>query len=231
MAFRPSAFPIKEKFKRWHTCAPSLLGFHTGLVPTSRYGILPALRLDAHLEPPSAQSPFARSTVLPPPEWCQCTLGRTLLLRHRSYELMRQTTPLLTLSAQLYVSGLCRLLPVPAAKWPFPTLSLQVLPEMPRPLPRRFAGCTCLLLPLQHRPSPASHGSAYRMIPLKRLRSGGLFRGCSHSLMFKPLSLLATLVAPTITVSCVADSGFYVRALHASLPPHASNMLAVRTSN
>ncbi len=95
--------------------------------------------------------------VLPPPEWCHCTLGRTLLLRHRSYELMRQTISLLTFSAQLYMSGLCRLLPIPAAKWPFPTLSLQVLPKMLRPLPRRFAGCTCLLLPLQHRPSPSYH--------------------------------------------------------------------------
>lgn len=74
-------------------------------------------------------------------------------------------------------------------------------------------------------------GSAYRMIPLKRLRSGGRFRGCSHSLMFRPLSLLATLVAPTTTVSCGADGDFYVRALHASLPLHASDMLAVRTSN
>jgi len=36
----------------------------------------------------------------------------------------------------------------------FPTLSLRVLPKMPGPLPRRFAGCTYLLLPLQHRPSP-----------------------------------------------------------------------------
>ena len=36
----------------------------------------------------------------------------------------------------------------------FPTLSLQVLPKMPGPLPRRFAGCAYLLLPLQHRPSP-----------------------------------------------------------------------------
>ena len=101
--------------------------------------------------------PLCPVGVLPPPEWCHCTLGRTLLLRHRSYELMRQTTPLLTLSAQLYMSGLCRSLPVPAARWLFPTLSLQVLPEMPRPLPRRFAGCTCLLLPLQHRPSPSNH--------------------------------------------------------------------------
>ncbi len=48
-----------------------------------------------------------------------------------------------------------RLLPAPAATGTFPTLSLRVLPKMPGPLPRRFAGCTCLLLPLQHWPSPA----------------------------------------------------------------------------
>ena len=83
--------------------------------------------------------------------WKDITPSSSLIRTHASDH------PLLTLSAQLYVSGLCRLLPVPAAKWPFPTLSLQVLPEMPRPLPRRFAGCTCLLLPLQHRPSPSDH--------------------------------------------------------------------------
>ena len=76
-----------------------------------------------------------------------------------------------------------------------------------------------------------SYRSAYREIPLKRLHSGGNFRGCSHFVMFRPLSLLATLVAPTTAVSCRAVCDFYVRARHASLPPHASDMLAVRTGN
>ena len=70
--------------------------------------------------------------------------------------------------------------------------------------------------------------SASRKCPLKRLHSGTDFRGCSHFLTFRPLSLLATLVAPTSTVSCRADGDFYVRAEHASLPPHASDMLVVR---
>jgi hypothetical protein len=43
--------------------------------------------------------------------------------------------------------------------------------------------------------------SAYREYPLKRLLSGANFRGCSHFFMFRPLRLLATLVAPTSTVS------------------------------
>ena len=38
-------------------------------------------------------------------------------------------------------------------------------------------------------------GSAYREYPLKRLLSGANFRGCSHVVMFRPLRLLATLVA------------------------------------
>ncbi len=73
-----------------------------------------------------------------------------------------------------------------------------------------------------------SYGSACRDIPLKRLRSGGDFRGCSHFFMFRPPDLLATLVAPTSAVSCGADGDFYVRARHALLPPHAPDMLAVR---
>ena len=73
-----------------------------------------------------------------------------------------------------------------------------------------------------------SYGSACRDIPLKRLRSGRDFRGCSHFFMFRPPDLLATLVAPTSAVSCGADGDFYVRARHALLPPHAPDMLAVR---
>ena len=104
------------------------------------------------------------------------------------------------------------MLPGPAATGIFPTLSLRVFPVMLGPLPRRFADCFYLLLHLHHRPSPTVNGSACRFYPLKRLRSGGLFAGCSHFLMFKPHSLLATLVAPTTTVSCRAVSDVYIRA-------------------
>jgi len=45
--------------------------------------------------------------------------------------------------------------------------------------------------------------------------------------MFKPHSLLATLIAPTTTVSRRAVGDFYIRAERALLPPHAPNMLAV----
>ena len=162
---------------------------------------------------------------------CHASPRKALPLLHSSYGLMRRAYSLPQPLVYPRAVDLCRLLPAPAGNRPFPTLSLRVLPKMPGPLPRRSAGCTYLLVPLQHRPSPKEHRSAYREIPLKRLHSGVNFRGCSHFFMFRPLGLLATLVAPTTAASCRAVCVFYVRARHASLPPHASDMLAVRTGN
>ncbi len=66
--------------------------------------------------------------------------------------------------------------------------------------------------------------------PCKRLLTRTRFRGCSHSLMFRPAGLLATLAAPTmIDLSLSGSCGFYFRAEHASLPSRASDMLTVRT--
>jgi len=53
------------------------------------------------------------------------------------------------------------------------------------------------------------------------------FRGCSHSLMFRPAGLLATPIAPTAVIP-PGSRGFYVRAYHGSLPPRAPDMLTVR---
>ena len=180
------------------------------------------------MKPPSVQSSFApcrcyrhRGRRVPPPE-------RSLLLRRSYYELMRQThLALLYFDSKSRLRSPCKLLPAPAASGLFPTLSLRIFPVMPGPLSRRLAECTYLFLPLQLRPSPMENGSAYRKIPLKRLHSGGGFRDCSHFFMFGPHSLLATLVAPTTTVSRRAVGDFYIRAERASLPPHAPNMLAV----
>ena len=178
--------------------------------------------------PPSVQSPFAPAGVtaiwgrrVPPPE-------RILLLRHSYYELMRQARlALLSFDSTSRLRSPCRLLPAPAASGPFPTLALRIFPMMPGPLSRRLADCTYLVLPLPQRPSPLKNGSAYRNIPLKRLHSGAGFRDCSHFFMFRPHSLLATLIAPTTTISRRAVGDFYIRAERASLPPHAPNMLAV----
>ena len=70
-------------------------------------------------------------------------------------------------------------------------------------------------------------GSAHRVVPTAT-SVGSHFRSCSHSLMFRPASLLATPVAPTSHLAVFGGRGFYIRAYHGSLPPHAADMLSVQ---
>ena len=100
--------------------------------------------------------------------------------------------------------SLCRFSPVPAGCWPFPTLSLHVFPWMLGPIPRRLPRCLCPFLPRGLRPSPRFDGVGSPAIyPYSDFRTGNLFRGCRHSFMFRPPSLLATQVAPTDTTITV----------------------------
>jgi hypothetical protein len=141
----------------------------------------------------SALPPSGRR-VPPPP--------RTLLLVLRSYGLMRQSRVALRYFGFWPRSwSLRRLLPAPAATGILPTLSLRILPQMPEPMPRRFAECVCLVLP--------QHSSAFPIIRLGRLpasfrehdfpRVG--FRGCSYFVMFRPPGLLASQIVPAAASS------------------------------
>jgi len=160
--------------------------------------------------------------VPPPP--------RTLLLGLRSYRLMRQSrVALLYFGFWPRSRSLCRLLPAPAATGIFPTLSLRILPQMPEPMPRRFAECICLVLP--------QHSSAFPIIRLGRLpasfrehdfpRVG--FRGCSY-FVYVQASGFARLPDRSYRrkFPCRAAEAFYIRAERASLPSHASDMLSAR---
>ena len=94
--------------------------------------------------------------------------------------------------------SLCRLLPAPAAGGTFPTLSLRILPGVPGPLSRRSRG---VHLPVSSSTSTAFprtlSRSASRLSPSKRFHDGSLFRDCSHFVMFRPSSLLASQIVPT----------------------------------
>jgi len=92
--------------------------------------------------------------------------------------------------------SLCRLLPAPAASGFFPTLFCKSFPRCLVPYPDGPTECSYLFLPRCHRPSPKHYGSASRFVPRTRL-SAGLFRDCRHFVMFRPLSLLASQIAPT----------------------------------
>ena len=150
-------------------------------------------------KPPSVLSPFACCRGYRPPTGRRVpSPERTLLLRHRSYGLMRQTHLTLPSFGFSPRSGsLCRLLPAPAASGFFPTLSLKILPEMLDPVPRR-----------SHRLHVPVSSSVSAAFPTKRLGrlpasfreydfSRGEFRGCRYSFMFRPPSLLALQVVPT----------------------------------
>ncbi len=121
------------------------------------------------------------------------------------------------------------MLPVPAGRWSFPTLSPRVFPWMLGPLSRRFVRCSYPFLPPQHRPSLTYHRSALPQFPTQTTSEWKAFRDCSHFIMFGPPSLLAIQVVPTSEDNPQGGHGFYVRAEHTPLPTHASDMLALRT--
>ena len=85
--------------------------------------------------------------------------------------------------------SLCRLLPAPAARGFFPTLSLQIFPQMPGPLPRRVppSACTCFFPGVIGLPQ-----DTMGRLPVsfrERDFPRASFRGCRHFVMFRPLSL------------------------------------------
>jgi hypothetical protein len=71
-------------------------------------------------------------------------------------------------------------------------------------------------------------GSAFSQLPVQRLPHGFLSRGCRHSFMFRPPSLLATQIAPTDTILPYGRRGVYFRTSKSSFPPSPSDMLTVR---
>ena len=70
--------------------------------------------------------------------------------------------------------------------------------------------------------SPAFEPGRRLAIPQQLLQLGSRFRSCSHSLMFRPANLLATLVAPTRHLSVSGSRGFYFRPYHGWLPAPCS---------
>jgi hypothetical protein len=196
LANPPAAFPKRRKLKCWRISTPLSCGLQTGLGPVAE--LLPSLV--GSTRPPGAQSPFARKEGLPPAPWRPAPRQRALPLLHRSYRLMRPTQSLLPALDQPPPAGLCRFSPVPAGRGPFPTLSLRICLYVQGPLPRRLSWCTHPLLPTRHRPSRRCHPvGAVAMIHALATSAWGTFRGCSHSFIFKPVDLLATPVAPTLT--------------------------------
>jgi hypothetical protein len=96
------------------------------------------------------------------------------------------------------------------------------------PYPGSLSGAFTRFFPLSFGLPATVKRSAVPQVSGLRLLSGPLFRGCSHSLMFRPPSLLATRVVPTAAPWSLRGScDFYFRAPCVSLPSRTSDMLAV----
>jgi len=148
------------------------------------------------LWPPSAQSPFARNGCYPRRGGLEGRLvGRyPLVVAHTGSCARPSPSPRLRFGR--CARGLCRLSPVPAGRWPFPTLSLRSLRRRSDPCPAALPGCACPLLRQGHRPHPRGDGFGARIYPhgnfggdpISRLQSFDHLRaptlarppGCSH---------------------------------------------------
>jgi len=141
--------------------------------------------------------PLCTRQAFPRVPGCLASRQQALPYLPRSYGLMRQSSTLPSPLGYPLTPGLGRLLPAPAGRRTFPTLSLRICLCVPGPLPRRLPWCICPFLPTGQRPSRHEDPVGAQQPPYSGNFRMAPFRGCSHSLMFKPADLLATQVAPT----------------------------------
>jgi hypothetical protein len=162
-------------------------------------------------------------------EMCTPSPARTLLLGHRSYGLIRQSR------LALLSFGLSLVQEV------FAGCYQPLLPSGPsrRYLCESFLGCLVpchggpteclyLFLPPCHRPSPREDWVGFPLLSANTTSRGSCFRGCRHSFMFRPPSLLVSQIVPTAAHVPQGSRDFYIRAERTSLPLHAPDMLADR---
>jgi hypothetical protein len=131
---------------------PSRLWFTCEDRPKFNGLVQPGSTSSTNQGPPRAQSPFARSRryLNRRDVTCITSEGATPLS-----SLLRTHAPDQNPPANFdstYKAGLCRLLPVPAGRWSFPTLSLQSLHRCLDPYPEVPLRCFCPFLPGELQP-------------------------------------------------------------------------------
>src|SRR6202162_6618951 len=161
---------------------------------------------------------------VPPP-------ARTLLPGHGSYRLIRQSRsalPYFGLSLVRGVSAGCDQPLVPAG--PSRRYLCESSPGGLGPCHGGSAECTCLFLPPRHRPSPVHYRGRLPACPRQNdFMTDPFFETAAISLCSGPQ--VCSPPRPFLPLSPQGSRGFYVRAEHASLPPHASDMLTTRPGN
>ena len=164
--FSGRAFPHGAKLRCWRTLRPDAVEFASPL----RHDVGAAVTQRCvwcvpTLVATECPEPLCPERALPAPGRPRGPPGGALPPRRRSYGLMRQTIPLPAPPVSRCAPGLCRLSPVPAARWPFPTLSLRPLRRCSDPYPAALLGCACPLLHRGHRSHPTLDGFDARIYP------------------------------------------------------------------
>ena len=151
--------------------------------------------------------PLCTCQVLPRTSWCLAPGQWALPHLHRSYGLMRQSSPLLMprwYPQHQVCAGCCQPL---LGEGPSRRCLCASFPACLDPYPGGSCGAHTRFFPHDNGLPPVRTGSA-----LHHVRTATsvrrVFRGCSHSLMFRPAGLLTTPVAPTATDTSVWQPWF-----------------------
>ena len=165
--FSERAFLHDAKLRCWRTLRPDVVEFAPPLRHDTGTAEPPAQRLAANPSswPPSAQSPFAQLGRYPNWGGLEGHLEEhyPLVVAHTGSCARPSPSPRLRFARCAH--GLCRLSPVPAARWPFPTLSPRSLRGCSDPYPAALPSCTRPLLRQGHRPHPRVDGFGARNSP------------------------------------------------------------------
>ena len=172
------AFPCGLKLKCWRTSTPSPPGcpapssrFQPRMKSSSESGCVLSLETAECPEPlcpwralpaHGATSRVASEDITPP---------SSLIRAHAS----DQVPPGASVGPR--TPGPCRLSPVPAGGWPFPTLSLQSLRRRLDPYPAASLECTCPFLPREHRPHATEDAFGTRNCPCNATSTGSRISG------------------------------------------------------
>ena len=213
------AFPCGLKLKCWRTSTPSPPGcpapssrFQPRMKSSSESGCVLSLETAECPEPlcpwralpaHGATSRVASEDITPP---------SSLIRAHAS----DQVPP--GASVVPRTPGPCRLSPVPAGGWPFPTLSLQSLRRRLDPYPAASLECTCPFLPREHRPHATEDAFGTRNCPCNATSTGSRISG---------LQSFVYLQAPTLASSpwqkgIIVNRGSRVR-IEVSAGRHTTN--------
>ena len=126
-------------------------------------------------------------------------------------------------------TGLCRLSPVPAGSWPFPTLSLQSLCRCLDPYPAMSSRCACPFLPWKQRPHATGNAFGTRNYPCHATSTGSRISGLQSFVCLQA----PTLVRPPDRTHRQASRSGRLGRLHHASPgglPHPGCGITTRPS-